>query len=290
MAVNPGLVYNIQQYSGVIFQFVCELKKKHKTDNMEVLAAGGRYDSMIAEYRNIMEQANMLSKDLHQSAVGVSISLDKLAQAVQENSTSNFELLDAVVCSLGSKTLMKEKAKVLKILWAAGIRACLIEANNIEEIQEQCSELKVAHVVMLKDTEQGTVRVRSWERDRFQEKTFNIAELAENMQRILKSWNENGGCEQQMALLRSESKTNYGEHAHVIFVTNEKLSANARRRYDNQIRSQLEGILKRLNGEVIILGVTIEASVVRTVAAYLVFDSEQLFQQSVGNIIDRYAH
>lgn len=260
---------------------------------MEVLAAGGRYDNMIADYRNIMEQANMLSKDFHQSAVGVSISLDKLAQAVQESSAANFEFLDVVVCSLGTKLLMKEKAKVLKSLWSAGIRSCLIEANNMEEIQEQCNELKVPHVVMLKDTEQGTVRVRSWERDRFQEKTFNVGELTENMQRILKSWNENGNSEQQMSLSRSESKTSYMEHAHdanvnVIFVTNEKLSANARRRYDNQIRSQMDGTFKRLNGDIIILGLTIEASVVRTIAAYVAFDSEQLFQQSVGHVIDKY--
>lgn len=295
MVINPGLVYNMQQYSGMVFQLVCELQKKHKRDNMEVLAAGGRYDTMIAEYRNIMEQANMLSNDLHQSAVGVSISLDKLAQAVQETSAGNFEFLDVVVCSLGSKLLVKEKARVLRSLWSAGIRACLIEANNMEEIQEQCNELKVSHVVMLKDTEQGTVRVRSWEKDRFQEKTFTVAELTENMQRILKTWNENGHGEQAQ-LLRSESKSSYSEkqeHGHdanvnVLFVTNEKLSANARRRYDNQIRSQLDGTLKRLNGDIIILGLTVEASVVRTIAAYIAFDSEQLFQQSVGNIIDRF--
>lgn len=260
---------------------------------MEVLAAGGRYDNMIAEYRNIMEQANMLSKDLHQFAVGVSISLDKLAQAVQESFGTHLEFLDVVVCSLGTKSLVKEKAKVLKSLWSAGIRACLIEANNMEEIQEQCNELNVPHVVMLKDSEQGTVRIRSWERDRFQEKTVIIAELPENIQRILKSWNENGHYEQ---LMRSESKSGCmekQEHGHdanvnVIFVTNEKLSANARRRYDNQIRSQLDGVFKRINGDIIILGLTIENSVVKTIAAYIVFDSEHLFQQSVGNIIDKY--
>lgn len=188
IVISPGLIYNMQQYSGMICQFVCELKKKHKQDNMEVLAAGGRYDNMIADYRNLMEQANMLSKDLHQSAVGVSISLDKLAQALQEGlgfEGSKTEFLDVVVCSLGSKSLLREKAKVLiviirftenflltyiyqvlKTLWSAGIRCCLIEANNIEEIQEQCNELKVPHVVLLKESEQGSVRIRSWEKDR----------------------------------------------------------------------------------------------------------------------------
>lgn len=103
----------MQHYSGMICQFVCELKKKHKRNSMDVLAAGGRYDNMIADFRNIMEQANMLSKDIQQSAVGVSISLDKVVQAIQEEqSIQEEQLLDVVVCSLGTKTLLKEKAKV----------------------------------------------------------------------------------------------------------------------------------------------------------------------------------
>lgn len=113
IVVTPGLVYNMQHYSGMVCQFVCELKKKHKRNNMDVLAAGGRYDNMIADYRCIMEQANMLGKDIQQSAVGISVSLDKVVQAVQEEQSLQEEpLLDVVVCSLGTKALVKEKAKV----------------------------------------------------------------------------------------------------------------------------------------------------------------------------------
>jgi histidyl-tRNA synthetase len=82
MVIAPGVVYNIRQYSGMICQFVCDLKKKHRHGNKEVLAAGGRYDSMIASYRKIVQEANPLSKEVPtQSAVGISLSLDKLVQA-----------------------------------------------------------------------------------------------------------------------------------------------------------------------------------------------------------------
>lgn len=117
MVVAPGAVYNIQQYSGMICQFVCELKKKHKHGNKEVLAAGGRYDYMITSYRKIMENANMLARDIRQSAVGISLSLDKLVQAVvrEENEDlPKMEVLDVAVCSVGSKPLLKEKTKVIK--------------------------------------------------------------------------------------------------------------------------------------------------------------------------------
>lgn len=57
--------------------------------------------------------------------------------------------------------------KILKDLWAAGIRCSVLETQTLEETQEQCTELHVPHIVILQDTEQGIVRVRSWEKDRF---------------------------------------------------------------------------------------------------------------------------
>lgn len=115
MVVSPGLVYNVQQYSGMIFQFACELKKKHKHNAMEVLAAGGRYDSMISWYRSIMDQATLSSRSVQQSAVGVSISLDKLVQALQKEQIEDIpkiDTLDVVVCSVGNKQMIHDKTKV----------------------------------------------------------------------------------------------------------------------------------------------------------------------------------
>lgn len=86
---------------------------------MEVIAAGGRYDSMIANYRSILEKANMLDKEIKQAAVGISVSLDKLVQAMIKTETEEktklkptTSHLDAIVCSIGSKPLLREKTKV----------------------------------------------------------------------------------------------------------------------------------------------------------------------------------
>lgn len=51
-------------------------------------------------------------------------------------------------------------------MWSAGIRCVLIESTSLEEIHEQVNELKIPHIVILRDNEQGTVRLQSWERDR----------------------------------------------------------------------------------------------------------------------------
>lgn len=51
IVIAPGLVYNVQQYSGMMCQFLCELKKKGRRSGLDVIAAGGRYDNMLSTFR-----------------------------------------------------------------------------------------------------------------------------------------------------------------------------------------------------------------------------------------------
>lgn len=113
--IAPGLLYNVHQYSGMMCQLTCEIKKKNKQSTMNVIAAGGRYDGMIANYRNIMEQADMLLKDVKQSAAGISLSLDKIVQIIQKDNLIEKDVnhLDVVVCSIGYNCLTREKIKVI---------------------------------------------------------------------------------------------------------------------------------------------------------------------------------
>ncbi|KAF5298737.1 hypothetical protein FQR65_LT09606 [Abscondita terminalis] len=297
IVIAPGLIYNARQYSGMMCQFVCELKKKRRKGGMDVLAAGGRYDKMIMDYRNIKEEANMLNKEIQQTAVGISISLDKLLQALQEEDESDFlnvSSLDAVVCSLTTKVSIKEKFRVLKDLWSAGIRCTLIESTNLEEIQELRAELNSPHIIMLKESEQGMVRICSWDKDRFQEKSVNIQEIVENLQKVMRTSNESHDHSVNSTNTKFEGRlSNSYENNHeaivsILFVTSEKMSANARRRYENQIKSQLDGLFKRISGEVIVLGLNVDSNIVRTLTSYLEFDTEQHYHRSLQFILDRH--
>ncbi|XP_017783992.1 PREDICTED: eIF-2-alpha kinase GCN2 [Nicrophorus vespilloides] len=277
--VSLGLVYNVQQYSGMMFQLVCEVRKKKKIA-MDVLAAGGRYDNMIRTYRNTVVQDNESSMDIKQSAVGVSISLDKLTSAMQKNQDdmTNFAYLDVAVCSLGTNAFIKEKSKVLKDLWCAGIRCTLIDASTLEEIQEQCNELKVPHVIILKDSE---VKIKSWDRERFFEKKATIGDLVENMQRILKIGNDT--CPDSR-VYHNEQEIN----VNINFLTSEKLLANNRKRLENQIRSQMDSLFKRLNGSVCVLVINLEIAVIKTMVAFLDFESESVFNKSVEEVKEKH--
>lgn len=97
-----------------MMHLVCYTKKKHKFGT-EVLAAGGRYDTIISNFRETMDKGSLIAKSVPQSGVGISISLDKLVQTLQKEQTSdNFNLssVDVLICSFASEILQKEKIKV----------------------------------------------------------------------------------------------------------------------------------------------------------------------------------
>lgn len=88
---------------------------------MDVLAVGGRYDDMISTYRATLENADTLSKDIRQSAVGVTVFLDKLVQAFIKKqrtdktySKMGSSHLQAMVYFVGSKISLDDKGQVCR--------------------------------------------------------------------------------------------------------------------------------------------------------------------------------
>ena len=51
MLVSLGWIYNLQQYSGLLFQVCIDITRKKKTVS-EVFAAGGRYDDLVSLYND----------------------------------------------------------------------------------------------------------------------------------------------------------------------------------------------------------------------------------------------
>lgn len=54
-----------------------------------------------------------------------------------------------------------------------------------------------------------------------------------------------------------------------------------------QIRSQLENVLTKLTGDVMILALTIDNNVVRTLASYLNFENDFQYNKSVSSVIEK---
>jgi hypothetical protein len=328
MVIAPGVVYNIRQYSGMICQFVCDLKKKHRHGNKEVLAAGGRYDSMIASYRKIVQEANPLSKEVPtQSAVGISLSLDKLVQAMMRekpDDLAKMEFLDVAVCTLGSKPLIKEKTKVTPTFARAPAHSKTCRSWSICGRAASGAPSSKPPTSRRSKSSAPNSRSRTWSCSRtastrwcasaaanasgsylvgcaransafsFQERTFMMCELVENVQRIVKSAKE--GAQEAVstaaALSKSDSRTNWcNEQSHEVDVTvlflMDKSSAISKRRSEVTVRSHLSGLFKKLNGEVSVVVLSLEPVVISTIAAHLSWESEKQYEASVRVIAEK---
>ncbi|XP_019769809.2 eIF-2-alpha kinase GCN2 [Dendroctonus ponderosae] len=302
--IVPGLIYNIHQHSGMIFQCVYEIQKKRNQKGKEILAAGGRYDAMIQYYRNLMEQINMAGKDVQQSAVGISISLDILVHAILKQDVEEVPIrsdsLNIAVCSVGQKpnSNFKEKIKVVRNLQEAGCSFSLIEAPNENALEYQLFELNFARAIIFRDDNQSIVKVRYWDKSskgqtRFNDKEVPISSIVESMQRILRIRVENIGENGQPSatLIRSESKSSYSEKndldAEIVWITSDKFTSNSRKRYENQVRTQLDRVFRKLSGVPTVIVVNLDSKFVSELSSSVDFDSEDQFNRSVQDLTSK---
>ena len=152
VVVNASMVYNFQHFSGLIFQFVAADSRKRKRGGVDILAAGGRYDKLIGQFRRVADTS---------CGVGVSIAIEKIVSALVEDQEAFVPCqYDVFVCSTGSKPMQEESMHIARDLWNAGIKATIsYGAILLEEAQEVCKREGIQHMVVLKDLDPGFVRV-----------------------------------------------------------------------------------------------------------------------------------
>ncbi|XP_046628055.1 eIF-2-alpha kinase GCN2 [Neodiprion virginianus] len=301
IVVVPLLVHNIQQHSGVIYQISCELKKRRRRGGQDVIAAGGRYDKMLTSFRQFLERTGMAGKEVRQYGVGISISLDKLVCAVRENckdicSENKFGVDVAVCCIGGMQRREKEKAEVLRELWSQGLKVTSLGPHSAEEISEYCRDNSINYIILLRDGENGTLRVQSWEKDRYQERKINTQDITDFLQRQIDN--------PLPILTRSESKVSTGNNevpvssynpvkVNIGFVLSEKdkLSASARRSVKNTILAQMTSVSQRISHKIPIevFAVFLDTTVVKTIISFLDIDENEVeFHKSIQLIIEKH--
>lgn len=219
--------------------------KPDRSARPSVIAVGERYDTMLLEYQ---KQAQNCHPTCHRgiSGAGLSFSLDKVVAAIGNEFEQECRGIDVAVCVTGTRPPLKDVTHVLKGLWSADIRSGVVEAINADEAQDLAKDLGAVHVILL--AEDGSLRVRSWDRERFQEKHVTRTELVQYIQKMLKNDNnvQTDYTSTQYALTTSLSNVSIKNtstnsfinlpNVKVVFLMHEKLTANMRRRYENQVR------------------------------------------------------
>ncbi|XP_062863394.1 eIF-2-alpha kinase GCN2 [Trichomycterus rosablanca] len=297
VVVNLGLVYKVQHHCGVIFQFVAFIKKRKRTVP-DIIAAGGRYDHMILEFRAPAATAPV------PSAVGASIALDKICTAVAAmEEPPPVSTCDVLVVPVGH-TSMSRAVNVTQKIWTAGVSADLVydASQSQEALLEHCRLAGITFMALVSDKEGNYVKVKTFEKDRQSEKRIPESDLLDHIiQRCRTRLSDERSREisegvslqnsKGSLLVNSASAEQHGcsstINMNVNLVTPDKLSASARRRYETQIQTRLQNLASNLqnkSNDIEVLAVDLPRETLINFLS-LEFDGEEQFNISVKHLL-----
>ncbi|XP_058843399.1 eIF-2-alpha kinase GCN2-like isoform X1 [Acipenser ruthenus] len=299
VVINLGLFYKVQHHSGIIFQFVAFVKRRHRTVP-DIVAAGGRYDHLIPQFRG-----PELSGPIP-SAVGASLALEKICAALASmEEPPSISCCDMLVVSVGQAS-MDRAIKIVQKLWTAGVSADVMYdvSQSQETVQEHCKLVGIACVAFVSEKDGNYIKVKSFEKDRQSEKRILETDLVDHLvqkfrtkfsdDRFTRDVSENGALQNPKAslLLTSGSSEPYGSSTvlNVNVVSPEKLSASIRRRYETQIQSRLQNMASNFQNkynDIEVLAIDLPKEMLIHFLTLEYDGDEQLFYASVKQLLSR---
>uniref|UniRef100_A0A8D0CTC2 eIF-2-alpha kinase GCN2 n=1 Tax=Sander lucioperca TaxID=283035 RepID=A0A8D0CTC2_SANLU len=273
VVVNLGLVYKVQHHSGVIFQFVAFIRKRKRTVP-DIVAAGGRYDHLILEFRGPAPTVPV------PSAVGASVALDKVCAAIANmEEPPSVSSCDALVVPVGHSS-MSRAINVVQKLWSTGVSADIAYdvSQSQETLMEHCRLAGINCMALVSDKEGNYVKVKSFEKDRQSEKRIPESDLADH---IIQKCRTKFFEERNTRIYLKQHGSNGSMNVNVI--SPEKVSSSARRRYETQVSVLCVTFCH--------LACTLSHFVALTPALSFFFsfqfDSEEQFNSSVKTLLSR---
>ncbi|XP_055679382.1 eIF-2-alpha kinase GCN2 isoform X2 [Lutzomyia longipalpis] len=254
MILQPGLSagFNRARSGGIVWQMVADLKKTRK-HGPDVLAGGGRYDDLLADFQKIGSKCRRIdvpAKNI--CGVGFSFAMDKMVNFLGLTSTSTeYRSLDVVICVLGSRPPLQDVTQILHTIWSMDIKCGVVEASQLEEAEQAAEGLGAAHVIVL--GEGGTFRVRSWDNKIFRDQQISRPDLMEYLHKIRNppetNFSESFNSSQMntsasSTSLRSNSAPSCFSNVEVQFITMEKMANHAKKRLENYILQIMASSLK----------------------------------------------
>ncbi|XP_029423769.1 eIF-2-alpha kinase GCN2 isoform X2 [Nannospalax galili] len=297
--INLGLVYKVQQHTGIIFQFVAFSRRRQRAVP-EILAAGGRYDLLIPKFRGPQALGPV------PTAVGVSIAIDKIFAAVLNmEEPVTVSSCDLLVVSVGQMSTSRA-INLTQKLWTAGITAEIVYdwSQSQEELQEYCRHHEITYVALVSDKEGSHVKVKSFEKERQTEKRVLESDLVDHvMQKLRTKVSEEKNIREASDNLAAQNLKGSFSNASGLFeihgatvvpivsvIAPEKLSASTRRRYETQVQTRLQTTLANLHqksSEIEILAVDLPKE---TILQFLSLEwdaDEQAFNTTVKQLLSR---
>ncbi|XP_030574291.1 eIF-2-alpha kinase GCN2 isoform X1 [Archocentrus centrarchus] len=299
VVVNLGLVYKVQHHSGVIFQFVAFIRKRKRTVP-DILAAGGRYDHLILEFRMPVSTVPI------PSAVGASVAVDKVCAAIASmEEPPTVSSCDVLVVPVGHSSMSRAIGVVQK-LWSTGIAADINYdiSQSQDTLLEHCKLGGITCMALVSDKEGHYVKVKCFEKDRQSEKRIFESDLVDHIiqkcrykfldERNIREISETTLQNPKVSLLTSTGSSEQHVSSspinmNVNMISPEKVSASARRRYETQIQTRLQSLgssLQNKSNDIEVLAVDLQKETLINFLS-LEFDSEEQFNNSVKTLLSR---
>ncbi|XP_078419056.1 eIF-2-alpha kinase GCN2 isoform X2 [Cetorhinus maximus] len=295
VVINLGLAYKVQQHSGVIFQFVALVKRRHHIVP-DILAAGGRYDSLILEFQRPQVVGPV------SSAVGVSLALDKIPPLCFTSELPAFCHFETLVVAVGKMSL-ERAISIIQNLWKFGIKAELLHNVSQEEVQEHCKQAGISYSVLVSDKESKHVKVRSFEKDKQTEKRILELEVVEHFQKIRSRMLEEKGNRETPESPSSQNPKGslcsstgpFESHGSSLvpnlnLISPEKLSSSTKRRYEEKVLSRLQTFVTNLqqkSSDIEVLAVDVSKETLLSFLSLEYGGDEQTFNASVQHLLLR---
>ncbi|KAM9842321.1 eIF-2-alpha kinase GCN2 isoform 2-T2 [Aulostomus maculatus] len=292
VVVNLGLVYKVQHHSGVIFQFVAFIRKRKRTVP-DIVAAGGRYDHLILEFRGPASTVPV------PSAVGASVALDKVCAAVASmEEPPSISSCDVLVVPVGHSS-MSRAINVVQKLWSAGVSADIAYdvSQSQETLMDHCRLAGITCMAMVSDKEGNYVKVKSFEKDRQSEKRIPESDLVDHIiqkyrtkffeERNIREISESMSLQNPKGsqLNTTGSSEQHGGsttiNMNVNVISMEKVSASIQTRLQ-----ALSSSLQNKSNDVEVLAVDLQKETLINFLS-LEFDSEEQFNSSVKTLLSR---
>lgn len=226
---------------------VGKLKKKGKE---YALATGGRYDHEIEKYKKWSQKhsSNFVNRESY--CAGLTFHIDRLVGSLNILSDTNSyrAVVDLVVYVTGSRPPLKDVCHTLKSLWSAGIKCYYIESQADDDIAR---DLGANHIIIL--GENGCLRIKSWQNDRYDERSVSRSEAIEYLKKNL-VMEMDSKCVEPYNVARTNSLTNFTNENNssgglpsyqIVFITNEKLNSNKKKRLENQIEQKMSNVMQK---------------------------------------------
>jgi hypothetical protein len=309
IVVSPSLVYHPEHFSGMICQVVLKKKRGH-----DILAAGGRFDRLIASYSsklNIDNESGL--KSASACGVGISICLDILAAGIQDDDLgSHFSTLDVLIhSSTTSPAVLKHKLELAQQLWSQGIRCTICDPQwSVDDVQELGVEAGAAFIVIFQDGglgEAATARLRTLNSEpRFTERKMAIPDICDTLVKQVKllaseavseacpsTLTSSGGLQRMDSSAKMPMSTSEAgprvQFDYQYFP--DKKNAAVKKRIEASINSKMASILTSLTSQtfVQIFVLPFNGNVIRSMVALMDFnEDESKFQDGLKELISRH--